>query len=301
MEARATLGFDAGRTGPFAWLGDPAPMGSLDYVTPEATALAAFVVHRPAAILEQIAGAVKTTPANLGAAVPEVEKDLDASLGGEFAFSMDGPLIPVPSWKLIIEVYDPPRLQAAIERLVANYNQHPGQTVKSIVASRESGSGGAVYYTLAGVPNNPLVQACYTFSGGYMIAAPSRALVDRALQTKQSGNSILRSSKFLALAPRDHYANFSGVVYHDLGTALAPLAGLLGGAQGQKSLAALGGMKPILVAVYAEPDSVTVATAGDLLAAGLGRMLTGNPGDWAAGLVPFGQMGGTRERKEAYR
>src|ERR1051326_5533719 len=171
---------------------------------------------------------------------------------------------------------------------------------QSIAITHEAGSGGLVYYTLAASPQNPLTQAGYTFSGGYMIAAPSRALGGRGLPTKQSGTSILRSSKFLSLTPRDHYANFSGVIYHDLGGALAPLAGLLGAGQGQKSMAALGNMKPVLIAVYAEPDSITVATGGDLLGAGLGHSLTGNPGDWASGLMPFGQMSGTREHKEAY-
>ena len=40
--------------------------------------------------------------------------DLAASLGGEFALALDGPLMPVPSWKLVSEVYDPGRFQATL-------------------------------------------------------------------------------------------------------------------------------------------------------------------------------------------
>ena len=54
-DARA-VGFDGQRTGIAAWLADPAPMGSLDYVSPEATFVTAFVVKSPAAIVDELLG-----------------------------------------------------------------------------------------------------------------------------------------------------------------------------------------------------------------------------------------------------
>ncbi len=74
---------------------------------------------------------------------------------------------------------------------------------------------------------NPLTEAHYTFADGYLIAGPTRALVARALQVKAAGTSIARSAKFLSMEPRDGYVNFSAVIYQNLGTTLAPLAGLL--------------------------------------------------------------------------
>jgi len=299
MEARATVGFSGERSGPTAWLGDPGPMGSLDYISPDASGVGAFVVRHPAAILEQITGVFRTTPDQVGAA-SGVQSELDASLGGEFAFAIDGPLVPVPSWKLIVEVYDRAQVESAIERLVAQYNQHPAPFATSIAITHETGEGGAVWYTIAATPKNPLTEAHYTFSGGYLIAAPSRALVARALQMKDSGTSILRSSKFLALTPRDHYANFSALIYHDMGSQLAPLAGLLGG-MAPKGMPSLTNLKPMLVAAYSAPDALTVATNSDVLGASLGGLLTGDRGAWANGLLPFGPFSGTRERQRAYR
>ncbi|HUA61296.1 MAG TPA: FecR domain-containing protein [Verrucomicrobiae bacterium] len=303
MEARASIGFAGVRGGPAAWLGDPGPMGSLDYVSPDASAMGAFVLRHPAEIIDQLAGGDKTAtvPPGSGALSPEVRQDLEQSLGGEVAVAVDGPLVPVPSWKLMIEVYNPARVQAEIEHIVAAYNQHPAAAVRDITVSRETGSGGTVFYTLAATPKNPLTQATYTFSGGYLIAAPSRALVEHALQLKQSGTSILRSSNFLSLVPRDHFANFSALIYHNMGSTLAPLAGLFGGRGGPLSNMSLNNLKPMLVAVYAEPDAITVASAADMLSAGLGQFLTGNPQDWAANLLPFGQPAGTREHHQAYR
>lgn len=319
MEARASVGFDGSPTGPMAWLADPGPMGSLDYITTDASALGAFVVRNPDAILDQITGAVKSSPADIGAAAPDVQAELHDSLGGEFAFAMDGPLVPVPSWKLIIEVYDPARVENAIEHLVADFNQrHNSGMVQSLTLTHETGEGGAIYYTLAATPKNPLTEAHYTFSGGYMIAAPNRALVQRALQTKQAGTSILRSSKFLAMTPRDHYANFSAVIYHDMGSQLAPIAGLFSGIAG-KNMPSLTDLKPMLFAIYSEPDAITIASNSDVLGATLGRFLSGDRGGWAEGLIPFAQgkngarnggpplpwnqlqFQGTRERKPAYR
>ena len=321
MEARASVGFDGPRTGPLAWLADPSPMGSLDYITTDASAVGAFVVRNPDAILDQITGAVKSSPADIGAAAPDVQSELHNSLGGEFALAVDGPLVPVPSWKLIVEVYDPARVESAIEHLVADFNQrHLSGMVQSLAITRETGEGGAAFYTLAATPKNPLTEAHYTFSGGYMIAAPNRALVQRALQTKQAGTSILRSSKFLAMTPRDHYANFSALIYHDMGSQLAPLAGLFSGMAG-KDVPSLTNLKPMLIAIYSEPDAITLASNSDVLGASLGRFLSGDPGGWAEGLMPFARGGngarrngppalmpwnqpqsqGTRERKPAYR
>jgi len=308
MEMRATLNFDPAHTGIPAWLADPAPMGSLDYVSPEAGTLAAFVVRDPAVIADLVAGVVQTTPAGLGAQ-GDLRSDLAHSLGGEVAVSLDGPLMPVPSWKLVVEVYDPPRLQSVFARLVANANQQFAKNGGHNIHMAQETVDGRTYYTIDSPALGPLAAAHYTFADGYMIAAPSRALVKRALDLKTAGTSITRSEKFLALTPRDHYANFSAVLYQNLGTSLAPLAGMLSGMAGthhgqpgQPSPAdRLGNLKPTLIAAYGAPDRITVASGGDVLGARLEALLTGDPSGWAANSIPLGQLFGTGARKPAYR
>jgi hypothetical protein len=156
----------------------------------------------------------------------------------------------------------------------------------------------------AGDPN-PLTEAHYTFDDGYLIAGPTRALVSRALQARLTGASITHSAKFLAMEPRDHYANYSAVVYEDLGTTLVPLASLLGSfapqaarSGGNGPLGQLGNMKPLLLAAYAGHDEITIAANSDASwpMAGFSKLFSGNLAEVLGGALPMGQMHGARQR-----
>ncbi|MGO9231075.1 MAG: FecR domain-containing protein [Bryobacteraceae bacterium] len=306
MEIRATLSFDPAHSGIPAWLADPAPMGSLDYVSLEAGTLGAFVVRDPAVIADLVAGVAKESPTGL-AAQGDLRNDLAHSLGGEFALSLDGPLMPVPSWKLVVEVYDPPRLQSVFARLVAEANRQPANSGGLAIRMAQETVDARTYYSIDSPARGPLAAAHYTFADGYLIAAPTRALVKRALDLKAAGTSITRSAKFLALTPRDHYANFSAVLYQNLGSSLAPLTGMLSGMAGthhagQPNLTeGLASLKPTLIAAYGAPDCITVATSSDLLGARLENLLTGDPAGWTGALIPLGQLFGTGGRKPAYK
>ena len=103
---------------------------------------------------------------------------------------------------------------------------------------------------------------------------------------------IIRSTAFLSLLPRDRYANCSGLVYQNLGTALAPLAGLLGSlgnmnGEQARQLGQLGNLKPMLVAVYGEPDRIELAGTGEQFKIPISALLSGNLG----GIVGFPTAG----------
>jgi hypothetical protein len=138
-----------------------------------------------------------------------------------------------------------------------------------------------------------------------MIAGPTKALVSKALQIKTTGTSIARSAKFLELEPRDQYANFSAVVYQNLGSTIGPLAGLLGSfvppqaqKEGQNAIAALQNLKPMLVAAYAEGDRITVAAGGNVLAQGLSGLLNGNLSGMIGGPMQFGPRRQMRQMQQ---
>jgi ferric-dicitrate binding protein FerR (iron transport regulator) len=300
MEMRATLGFDGEPKGIAGWLAAPGPMGSLDYISPEASILAGFVVKDPKAIIEQL---IPVGQGLLGRGetlenAAALKADLIAALGGEFSVSFDGPIFP-PSWKLIVEVYDPARAQAALDRIVEAFNRQLSAGGGQPMRTAQETVDGRTYRMIAAATPNPLLEAHYTFANGYLIAGPTRALVSKALQIKTAGTSIAKSAKFQELTPRDQYASYSALVYENLGSTLAPLAGLLGSMvpqsaqqDGQKAISALSNMKPMLIGAYAEGDRITIAAGGDMLAKGMSGLLSGN----LAGMIggPFG--GGPRQR-----
>jgi len=314
MVGSAALGFDGPRTGMAALLAEPSPMGSLDYVSADATAVLGFVVKSPEAILDTVLAARQGSLAIAHQSLDEevhvagfdVRKELSASLGGEFAVAMDGALMPVPSWKLVTEVYDPQRFQATLQKLVDAHNSDAARTGAPPIRTSQEVFEGHTYYMIAATNPSPLLEAHYTFDQGYLIAAPSRALVAHALQVKTARTSIRQSARFLALTPRDRHVNFSVVIYQNLGTTLAPFAALAGafmpaGASAHGNpLQALSDVKPALYAVYGEPDRITMTANGDVLGSTLANLMSGNLLGMAGLSLPINQMFGTHAQRIPY-
>ena len=191
-----------------------------------------------------------------------VRNDIAAPLGGEFAFAIDGPIFPTPSWKLVFEVNDPTHLQQALERVVGEVNKQAAYLGKSGLTWEKTEMGGRTYYTLRSADFG-FLEVNYTYANGYLIVGPSRALVERALRSHDSGESLLRSAKFTAGLPADGNANFSAVFYHNI-SALVP-AGLARTAESlpsgpQEAVKAIASeMRPTLAYAYAQGDSITFA------------------------------------------
>jgi hypothetical protein len=312
--ASATLGFDGPRTGLAAQLAAPSPMGSLDYISPDALAVLGFVVKDPGAIVDAALAIPQGSMAAARQSLDEerqekgfsVRDDLAASLGGEFAVAMDGSLMPVPSWKLVSEVYDPARLQSTLQHFIDAHNQEAAKDGKKLLRAAQETVDGRTYYSIALEGAGPLMEAHYTFDQGYLVAGPTRAMVSHALQMKLAGTSIKHSGKFLELTPRDQHVNFSAVIYQNIGTSMAPLAALAGAFLQQRngpgglSLQGLNNVKPTLFAVYGETDRITMTATGDVLGSTLENLLGGDLRGVTVIGLPFAQMMGTRAPHAAY-
>ena len=99
---RAVLSFSETQKGIPSWLAAPGPMGSLDYVSPDANVVAGFVVKNPVAMVDDLIGVLDTVSPGLRKNLEQIQadhgldlrRDIAAPLGGEFAFAIDGPIIP---------------------------------------------------------------------------------------------------------------------------------------------------------------------------------------------------------------
>jgi hypothetical protein len=265
----ATVSFSEPGQGIASWLAEPGPMGALDLISPDANAVAAFVVNQPTKLVDDLFAALKTVEPNFETHLAEFERehglsvreDFAATLGGEFAFAIDGPLLPTPSWKLILEVYDAARLQQTVERVAAEINKYAQRDGKRGVAIERTEQGGRTYYTFKSLDH--AAEFSYAFVSGYLIAAPSRALIDRAIQYRDAGQTLVRSPRFVAALPADKQANFSALVYHNLGALVAPLARAGVGANlpegGQQALKTLADSAPTLAYAYAYGDRIVMS------------------------------------------
>ena len=123
-----------------------------------------------------------------------VRDDLMANLGGDFLLSLDGPVLPTPSWKAVIEVNNASQLENTLERLVQTVNNQPQGTKVAPGRHRAQRRRIGSASTPSAMSPSGTVVANYTFSDGFMIVAPTRALLMEALQIHASGNSLGRSA-----------------------------------------------------------------------------------------------------------
>jgi ferric-dicitrate binding protein FerR (iron transport regulator) len=229
------LQFSGTRQRVASWLASPAPIGSLDFVSPNAAIAVAALSKDPAAIADDIMEMASQSKGS-NASWSEIDSklqisvrdDLMANLGGDFLIALDGPVLPTPSWKLVIEVNDPDRLENTLERIVQAVNNQTQGTKAHTLAIEASTAGAQRYYAIQDVTTGNVV-ANYTFDDGFMIVAPQRALLMDALQIHASGNSLGQSAVFRALLPRDENENYSAVAYQNLGPVLTPLLSQLNG------------------------------------------------------------------------
>ncbi|HEY1578825.1 MAG TPA: FecR domain-containing protein [Terracidiphilus sp.] len=233
------LEFAGNRQRVASWLGAPAAVGSLDFVSPNAALVFAGVTKDPASIVDDMTAmmsAEKNGTDELNKAQTElgidIRNDLAGNLGGEFLFALDGPVLPTPSWKAVIEVKDSGRFEATLEQLVQAIDSHvqdhmQGKNAHGITISK-SQAGAQTFYEVHNSDTGAIV-AEYTYASGYMVMAPSRALLMEAVQAHASGNTLGHSSSFKALLPVDQNENYSAVAYQNLGPVVTPLVSQLNG------------------------------------------------------------------------
>jgi hypothetical protein len=267
---QASLSFNDAQRGIPSWLAAPGPMGSLEYISPDANVVAGFVVKNPVSLVDDLLGVLDTVSPEFRKQLDKqqterglnIRNDIAAPLGGEFAFAIDGPLLPTPSWKLVFEVNDPEHLQQTLEHVVGEVNKEAAKFGKGSLNWEKADIGGRTYYTLRS-SDYGFLEVDYTYASGYLIVCPSRALVEQSLRARDNGLSLLRSPKFTAGLPADGNANFSAVFYHNI-AGLVP-AGLAKTAENlpagpQEAMKAFASqMQPTLAYAYAQGDSITFA------------------------------------------
>ena len=275
-ETRAALTFSQQRRGIASWLAAPAPMGSLGFFSADANLVAAFVVKSPVDLLDELLSLSPDLAAELAKTEAahgfNLRDDFAAPLGGEIALGLDGPLLPSPAWQLVAEVYDPVRLQQTFARTVQQVNAEQLAAGKPGVALQQEQDGDRTYYAIVS-SGPPQLEVHYLFADGYLVAAPTRAQLDRALTQRAAGTTLAASPRLRGLLGRDGQVNVSALFYQNLAS-IAPITGALGAAADASGAAGTGGAVgghglrglllgaghgPSLLYAYAETDRIVFA------------------------------------------
>lgn len=298
----ASLSFSEQRKGVMAWLGAPSALSTLDFVSPDAGVAVGAVTKNPKLVVEEILalarkggdGKVDVNLADIEARTGvKLVDDLAASLGSEFAFASDGPVLQSLSWKVAAEMYSPQRFQNAVERLVEAYNRE--MQGKSTLTLQTSTAENRTFYaiTTQGLP----FEVNYTYVDGYLLAGANRPLLLTAIKNRQNGYMLTRSEKFRSQLPYGSDPNFSAVFYHNVGSALGPVAEQLksmgyGTDEFRKGLDGVKDMTPGVVAIYGEPTKIKAATHGDFFGLNLGMLGGIDKGGFGMMQVLQGAVGG---------
>jgi len=271
-ENHLDLQFSGTRQRVASWLAAPAPMGSLDFVTPNAAIAVALLSKDPTMIADDLmtmaaegeGAQTKWTEAEAKLRI-SFRDDLAANLGGEFLWSLDGPVLPTPSWKAVMEVRNPQRLESILERLTQSLNDqaHANQTQSHPVAIESSQIGAQRFYSVRDLTSGSIV-AQYIFADGYMIVAPNRALLMEALESHASGDSLARSAAFKALLPKDENENYSAIAYQNLGPVLTPLLSQLSGESAQAIRQLAADSRPTAICAWGRDSRIEAASNSHL-------------------------------------
>jgi hypothetical protein len=266
----AEVRFSEPRHGIMAWLAEPALMGSLEFVSPDAYVAASAVTKDAEDMFDDLLELIATEGDDaldeirlfeLSVGI-DLREHIAATFGGEATFALDGPILPVPSWKLIVEVIDPDTLVHTLERAVALVNHELTSLGEAPVVFETTENAGRIFYTLS--REGLHTPAVFTIVDGYLVAAPSQALIVQAIERRESGVSLASSAAFRALLPDNGYTNCSALVYRDLGSLLdAVPPEMIGELEFADALS--DDLSQGLVCIFGEEDKITASATGGSL------------------------------------
>lgn len=277
-EYSAVLSFSGEREGVASWLASPGAMGSLGFVSPDAQFATSFVVKQPAQMMEDMLALGGGPGDHSRITLEEFQKAFGISLeqlasyvGGEVTVALDGPVIPVPSWKVVAEVRNAAALQSAFNTMIASGNTKLAAAGQSALVLKEENANGRTYYSIRVPFGNMPVEVHYVYVDGYLLAAPNRTLLDRAMRDRLAGTTLARSQEFTKLLPRDDRASFSGMVYQNAGELMRLVgqgASAVKGVTPEQQKAAdeiAKSVEPMLICLYGENDRIEIASQGDAM------------------------------------
>jgi hypothetical protein len=252
------LTFTSPRHGVASWLAAPGPLGSLDFLSPQAVIAGAVRLKDPALIFVDLKDIATAQNPNALAALAQMEQGLKVSLrddllgrlSGEIAYEADNVPSTKPAWRAILKVNDPDHLQATLNTLLATMH----------VNAQQSENGGVTYHALEIPSAQKTTEISYAFVDGYWIVASSQETVADAIRAHHSGESLARSKKFLASLPPGHPSEASALLYEDPAAVAELTLRQVSPALAESLSHASAEASPMVIAAYGEESALREAS-----------------------------------------
>ena len=261
-ENEASLAFNGPRSGPASWLATPAAQGSAEYVSSDAVIAFSAVTRNPRQIVDEFVAMMGRLDPRFARELSDAESkvgvqlstDLAAALGTDFTLAVETPTLPIPSWFAAIEIYRPELFNASIRQIVDAFNREAGSSGMQLKMTEETVNGRA--WTTAQLIGQPLALH-WTVDRGYLLQGSDRAVVLRAISTRNGGSPLVRSAKYRAQLPTAAGLHQSGFLWVNLGGSLEGFAGLAPNEALRKLLAA---REPALLTFSADTERISAAS-----------------------------------------
>ena len=272
-ENSATLSFQGPRTGLASLLSAAGPAASAEFISHEAVFALSASTRDPRQALEEIFAALTGINADLAkfesATGVNVTSDIAGSLGTDFTFAIERPSLPIPGWVAAVEVVRPAVLDSAVRRLVDAFNNKlsPEQAANRVTLKQESANG-RTWMSLQ--TSLAPVALSWTYEGGYLVASTDRALAARAIATRNTSASLLRSSKFQQRFPASGALHHAAFVWLNSTGALADISSLV---QNPAIKSLLENRDPVLVVLDTETERMRAISRTRLTSLILDAML----------------------------
>ncbi|HZO54413.1 MAG TPA: FecR domain-containing protein [Bryobacteraceae bacterium] len=263
-ENSATVAFQGARTGIASWLATPGAAASAEYVSSEAVFALSVSTRDPRQALEELFSSVTGMSTDLQRFESEtgvkLTTEIAGSLGTDFTFAIERPSLPIPGWLAAIEVVQPAVLDDAIRRLVESFNRELSaeDAAKKVTLTQEVVNGRAWMVLMS--PEAPAA-LYWTHHNGFLIASTDRALAARAITTRASSASLVRSLKFQQRFPSTGAVHHSGFVWLNTNGVLADLSALV---QSPALKSLMDNRDPLLIVLDGEMERIRAASRSRL-------------------------------------
>lgn len=272
-----TASFQGARQGVASWLATPGAFGSPEYISPNTILAVTAATRNPRQAFDELVASISRVQPAAQTHLREFEQatginvsaDIAAALGTDFSVSVETVAIPMPGWAGAVEVYSPAALDSVAKRIVDASNQ-------KLTLARETVSG-RVWSSITDTAHSQTMY--WTYDSGYLVFGPDRAVASRAIATRASGSSLIRSARFRELQPATPTVHNSGFVWLNTKGALESLIVASKATVPPSLQSLLSSRDPVLVMFNGETERIAAYSRTRLTSLLIDLMLTTGAGE----------------------